>query len=287
MRLLLFFILFIAHCKTFAQRIYLSADEFQTSKASAHYYRDITQSGAGYLVETYYVSSGKLQSRMTCSSVNPRPIKNGIATTYYENGNVKSIEHYEAGNMTGLNSYFTEKGDSSSLTFCRKTGDSDEPFKKIYIQIWNTEGKPVLNKGTGIHQESTQTGNITFSHYVDSILTHSYKIDVNTHDTVYMVAEKGIEFPEGITKFYEYIGKNLHYPTKARFKGIQGRVFIEFIVEPNGSITNAKVLKGIGGGCDEEALRTLTSYKLKFSPAYHAGRPVRSVLVLPFTFILS
>lgn len=57
----------------------------------------------------------------------------------------------------------------------------------------------------------------------------------------------------------EFIAKNIKYPPMARESGIQGRVFVNFVVEPDGRVSNVKVLRGIGGGCDEEAIRVVES----------------------------
>jgi protein TonB len=61
----------------------------------------------------------------------------------------------------------------------------------------------------------------------------------------------------GYSAFYEYISKKLKYPAQARRMGIEGKVFVEFIVDKDGSITEVTVMKGIGSGCDEEAIRVI------------------------------
>ena len=74
---------------------------------------------------------------------------------------------------------------------------------------------------------------------------------------IFKVVEVMPEFPGGAAKMMEYIQKNMKYPMMARESDIQGRVFVNFVVEPDGSITNVTVMRGIGGGCDEEALRVV------------------------------
>jgi len=66
---------------------------------------------------------------------------------------------------------------------------------------------------------------------------------------------------------------------------IEGRVFVQFVVDKDGSITNVEVLKGIGGGCDEEAVRVVKNAP-KWNPGKQRGRPVRVKMVLPITFKL-
>jgi len=92
--------------------------------------------------------------------------------------------------------------------------------------------------------------------------------------------------PEGSLKeFYAYISKNLKYPAEARQKGIEGKVFVEFVVAADGSITEVKTLKGIGAGCDKEAERVLKN-AAAWNPGRHNGEPVKVRMVLPVTYRL-
>ena len=96
------------------------------------------------------------------------------------------------------------------------------------------------------------------------------------------------EYPEpigGMKAFYEYVASNLKYPTLATRTGITGKVFIQFVVEKDGSITNVIVAKGIGGGCDEEAVRVVSNAP-KWKPGKQRGRPVRVVRIMPIHFVL-
>jgi protein TonB len=89
----------------------------------------------------------------------------------------------------------------------------------------------------------------------------------------------------GYETFYKYLGKELKYPKKARQLRIKGKVYLSFVVERDGSVTNIELMKGIGGGCDEEAIRVLEN-----APAWNPGRqgryPVRVRMTMPFVFKL-
>jgi len=89
----------------------------------------------------------------------------------------------------------------------------------------------------------------------------------------------------GMAAFYEYVGKNLKYPAQARRMGIEGKVFVQFIVDKDGSITEVQAIKGIGAGCDEEAIRVLKNAP-KWNPGKQRGRPVKVRMILPITFKL-
>ena len=102
---------------------------------------------------------------------------------------------------------------------------------------------------------------------------------------VFTIVEQMPSFPGGDQKMYEYLSKNIKYPQIARESGIQGRVFVNFVVEPDGSVSNVKVLRGIGGGCDEEAMRVVKAMP-KWTPGKQRGKAVRVSYTLPVVFKL-
>ncbi len=104
-------------------------------------------------------------------------------------------------------------------------------------------------------------------------------------DEIFMVVEDQPEPQGGMAAFYEYVGKNMKYPSQARRMGIEGKVFVQFVVDKDGSISQVQAIKGIGAGCDEEAVRVLREAP-KWKPGKQRGRPVRVRMVLPITFKL-
>jgi protein TonB len=89
----------------------------------------------------------------------------------------------------------------------------------------------------------------------------------------------------GMTAFYKYVGDKIKYPSQARRMGVEGRVFVEFIIDKDGSISDVRAVKGIGAGCDEEAVRILQAAP-KWKPGKQRGKPVKQRMVLPITFKL-
>lgn len=104
-------------------------------------------------------------------------------------------------------------------------------------------------------------------------------------DSIYNVVEVMPEFPGGMSQMATYLSENIKYPEKAKDKDISGRVFISFVIEKDGSVSSAKVMRGIGGGCDEEALRVVKAMP-KWKPGMMKGKPVRVYYVLPVFFKL-
>jgi protein TonB len=81
----------------------------------------------------------------------------------------------------------------------------------------------------------------------------------------------------------EYVKKSLKYPTKAKEEGVAGKVFVTFVVEKDGSVTNPKVVRGIGGACDIEA-RRLVQNSPKWNPGMQNEKPVRVQYVVMVEF---
>jgi protein TonB len=102
---------------------------------------------------------------------------------------------------------------------------------------------------------------------------------------VFTIVEEMPGFPGGEQKMLEYIAKNIKYPPVARENGIQGRVYVTFVVDKEGKIKDAKILRGIGGGCDEEALRVVKTMP-DWKPGKQNGRSVQVQYNLPVNFVL-
>ena len=104
-------------------------------------------------------------------------------------------------------------------------------------------------------------------------------------EEIFTIVEDQPEFPGGIGAFYKYVATNLRYPAQARRMGIAGKVFVQFVVEKDGRLTDVQILKGIGAGCDEEALRVIKKSKA-WKPGRQRGRPVKVRMIIPINFRL-
>ncbi|WP_256011590.1 energy transducer TonB [Desertivirga xinjiangensis] len=104
-----------------------------------------------------------------------------------------------------------------------------------------------------------------------------------TGETIFEVVEHQPMFPGGLEAFANYLRKNLRYPAAASEIGVTGRVFVNFIVEKDGSLTDIKVVKGIGHGCDEEAVRVLKKSP-RWAPGIQNQQRVRVMFTIPIVF---
>ena len=105
-------------------------------------------------------------------------------------------------------------------------------------------------------------------------------------EEIFVIVEDMLGFGGGDSnKFREYIAKNLKYPDIAAENGIQGRVFVAFVVEPDGRVSNVRVVRGVDPALDKEAIRVVQSSP-KWKPGMQRGKPVRVSFTFPIIFVL-
>ena len=95
-----------------------------------------------------------------------------------------------------------------------------------------------------------------------------------TDSTIFVAVQQPPSFPGGMEKWLDYVKENLKYPEKDKTDGRKGKVFVTFIVEKDGTIANSKVVRGIGGACDIEAIR-LVKNSPKWNPGMQNEKAVR------------
>lgn len=107
----------------------------------------------------------------------------------------------------------------------------------------------------------------------------------NENDSTFTLVDNMPKYPGGELKMMEFIDNHLIYPEKAEKAEIEGRVFICVVVEKDGSLTNIKVLRGFGYGCEEEAVRVVEMMP-KWKPGKQRGKEVRVAYIIPVRFTL-
>lgn len=113
----------------------------------------------------------------------------------------------------------------------------------------------------------------------------SENIEKNT-ETVFTVVEENAMFPGGQDELIKYLALNIQYPKQAKVRGVEGLVYVSFVVEKDGSLTDIKLLRDIGSGCGQEALRVVQEMP-KWKPAKLKGETVRMQFNLPVKFTLA
>ncbi len=139
-------------------------------------------------------------------------------------------------------------------TQCDNTKPNDEKQQPAVTETWTILEQPVYDKEA-----------------------------LNLQDSIYRVTEVMPQYPGGPNEMMRYIQENIKYPQSAIDNKIEGRVFVTFVVEKDGSITNAAVLRGIDKECDAEALRVVSSMP-KWNPGQHKGEVVRTQFTIPIYY---
>jgi len=176
-------------------------------------------------------------------------------------------------------------------------GRTVEVVEEEMVEITKQEQKPqpveVPKQTTQIQvvEDDVEVEDVEINAEVDQneVIEEYVPVEVEEEEIVeaeiFTIVEEMPEFPGGMQKLADYLAKNIKYPQMARESGIQGRVFVNFVVEPDGSVSNVNVMRSLGGGCDEEAMRVVKSMP-KWKPGKQRGKAVRVSYILPVNFKL-
>lgn len=194
---------------------------------------------------------------------------------------------------------------NSPLKFRNADGSSAQPLFVIdgvitdHANINNISPETVESisilkdaSATALYGEKGKNGVILITKKKESSATQNNLIDVNISqdaktqkDEVYTEVEEMPEFPGGIDALKQWLVSNVRYPKVAHDQGIQGKVFVSFVVTSTGSVTDAKILRGVDPSLDQEALRVANSMPL-WKPGKQGGKVVSVQFTIPINFVL-
>lgn len=206
---------------------------------------------------------------------------------------------------TGMTEFYSYVGSSLQYTDeALKAGVGGKIFVQFVVNTDGTIGQVVVLRGLGLGLDEeairvvansptwtpgSQKGHkvkvrlvlpITFSH-------PDYPIDKSEFRPFEEVEIKNMPmYPGGTTAFYNYIAENMKYPKQAKNMGLEGKVFVQFKVNTDGSISDVTILRGIGAGCDAEAKRVMENSP-KWDAAKIDGKVREMTMVMPITFRLT
>jgi TonB family protein len=150
--------------------------------------------------------------------------------------------------------------------------------------VFNSDFSKIVEKG-GVHNGHRDSTWVRLTSDGQYVPFPAQGID-RSGSKIFTSVQQVPEFPGGIEAMYRFLSKNLVYPSWAKSNNFQGRVIISFVVEKDGTLTDMKIYKGIGGGFDEEALRVMRLSPL-WKPGIQNGHPVRVAYSVPINFTLS
>lgn len=292
-----------------ANKIYLDEYGFPAELSEAKSYRTIMQRPHRpnkYLVNDYYLDDTMKQSSVYLD--NKMYVQEGLFISYHSNG--KKMEE----------GFYKDNSKVGNWTKWYSNGQIQEEYRfdnsKVYYQrlktinFWDSLGTQLVINGKGeylVEEEDPvsyskgslegglkngiwigydEDGNIAFKEeYTQNHLIEGVSYDSKGKEFKYDKLNESVMMP-----FHKSVANNIRYPPTARRIGIQGSVFIRILFDIDGEILKARVIRGIGGGCDEEALRIVTMYKGKCCETVKRGQVHKFIkpqsMILPITFKL-
>lgn len=277
----------------------------ETTKENYKFYRIIKDYYADkdfYKIYDYY-KSGVLQMEGT-SKTNDGNAKEGEYIFYYENGNKKTVQNFFKSRAKGKFLEWYEDGNP------KLEGEYIQPEKAfnpdfIMYQYWNSKNEHLVIDGNGNYEEDEENrivkGKVKNGLKdgiwtgIDNKLKYQYTdhykkgefISGKSIDSLGVTHEyKDLELraipKKGIQDFYKYVGKNFTKTREAVQNKITGKLFVTFVIDKDGKIVEPKVIKSLGYGLDEEAIRVITSYE-NWIPGQQRGVIVRVLYSIPIT----
>jgi hypothetical protein len=294
--------LVVSQSSSIDRKIFLDSTCNETTSENYKYYRiikDYYSEKDLYEIKDYYIS-GVLEMEGT-SKTKEGVSKEGEFIFYYENGNKKEVTNYIKSGPNGKCFKWYENGNKKLEGQYIENEKTFVGQLKIF-QFWNSKYVQTVIDGNGDYEETGEffftSGKIkdgfkdglwqgndkklgyTFSeNYENQKLVSGISIDSNKVSRTYKVVELRPEPKKGYEDFYKHVAKNFRVPD---IKGFSGKIIIGFTVDKDGEIIDPKILKSIGYGTDEEAIKVVTTYK-NFTPGEVRGIKVKCSYSLPIT----
>lgn len=284
-----------------------NSGEMVTNKDSANYYRFFLPPDSSdlklYNVREYYKDmKPKLTGKSSVFGV--FPVYEGTRLEYFPDGKRKNIKNFANGVELGDETIYYPNG----KFYTNKTYDKDH--KIILNECRDSTGKVLAENGNGIWVDYAKdlihvigTGPVVsglregqWQGSISDSVKYFFSFSKGVAVTGISYQPAGKEYPlteldavpqfkGGAEGFYRFLGRTIIYPAKAKDNNTQGRVIVTFVVEKDGSISGAKIVHGIGDGCDEEVLRVMY-LSPKWLPGTLYGVLVRVQYSVPISFAI-
>ncbi len=253
---------------------------------------------------TEYYRSEKICMK-AISTNKDKPYFQGPRIDYYENGNKKRESNYVGNKLSGIQTdWFENKVKKSEKEILWH-----DKHKRYYIQTlqsWNPEGQEITIEGNrlfeyaddkiyekgdlkngekqGIWEGKDLKENFSFTEiYNNGVLISGISTDQNNNKYPYKELTEKATPAKGMTDFYQHIGKNYRTPN---IQGLKGKIYLTFVINKDGSISNIKVLRDIGYGTGQEGIKAISNYG-KWIPGKTRGIPTNTSSSLPINIVSS
>jgi len=289
----------------FAQEIeYFSTRGVKSEKNNCEFYTIGKKVGEKYVdtLKSYYCQSNTIKSIIYFQNGIPE----GKSQHYFKNGFLERVEYLREGRPVGTSTLFYPNGIKRAI-FEYDNDDSKFDWSYRIVETWDSIGQPTVKNGSGFCNSLETNFGIEIGFVKDGLKDSTWltfdkvskkrileelfragkfikgKRFDNSTVTEYFFTEVSASPKDGLKAFYQEIMKTIKYPKGARKARITGKVYIQFIVFPDGSLQEVQCIKGIGGGCDEAAIEAVKKSK-PWIPGNQKGLPVKQRMTLPIEF---
>lgn len=264
----------------------------------------------GDTLRSFYTKFGQ---RRSVEAVNKHGIRHGAIVMYHENGAVKAMGNFHSGMPSGDITSWYPDGTIQSIEFFLPADERGKLGNSGLVDYYDSLGNQIVKNGKGYcecffdivsNPKYMEKGKIVeglrdsvwVGYWLDGRkyfeetysggeLTSGTSFDKSGNKYSYNLIGE-IAQPEGDMKaFYEHVGKTLYYPKEARKRKVEGKVFVEFVIDTAGSVTEVRAIRGLGHGCDEAAVHAIKTSP-PWKPGRQRGQPVKQRMVLPLSFRL-
>ena len=152
------------------------------------------------------------------------------------------------------------------------------------VQIISVDNIEEIEEEINIDLDIEMTEDLAIEQVIEQVIEADFgEVEEEDTEEIFIIVEENPVPIGGMAAFYQHVSNNIKYPEQALLLKIEGRVFVQFVVGKDGELTDITVIRGIGGDCDEEAIRVV-NLSPKWKAGKQRGRPVRVKMILPITF---
>lgn len=285
-----------------SKKIYLDSLWIETQEGNHMYYRIIEDYNIQkplHKVFDYY-KNDTLQMKALTSSLD-RIIREGPVVYYYQNGKKKTMVNYQGDRLVGMEYRWYENGNKKSVGEHTLSDDKLEPSNFTLKQFWDKNGEQKVIDGNGDYEENKDgffaTGKIANGRKIgewrgeDKKSKISFVENFNDGNLIEGISKDSLNIEhhynkiivrpkprKGLEHFYKYIGKKFRFTKET--EAMSGKIYLSFIIEPDGNASDIKVLKSAGAAFDQEAIRLILQYP-EWESGFYRGLKYRFSFNIP------
>lgn len=265
--------------------VYYDASWKKTSIENSVYYRTIYKKQKRKWISTDYNKDGSLRVRGEYSKRNLK-IKNGTFIYYYENGYKKELSNFNNNTLTGAYQDWFDNGQTKNIGQYKDNDQSEEWITYFWNGQIDSKGHYYKGKTVGEWSWFYENGQMCASEKFnigEAVSGKYWTEEGEPLDSI--IANVAPVFAGGMDALNRFLNETVKYPKVAQNRGAYGKVFVQFVIEIDGSISNVKIVRSVDPDLDEESLRVV-SLMPYWTPGKRHNKLVRVSYIVPISFKL-